>query len=184
MLQGFSILCLLLPLTHGRTSPALSLCLRVPWYTVNSSGSCSSVQAVCSKRLCALAVVQIMQERMLHFLAGSGFPVLNLIQVLSADMQFLCQSALGITAGVPFCFQYFDKIHVIHVHSSNQKRHILIGAYTLYLIFIFYWYAVLDLSGKKNMVWSEISSYNLINRCISAVLYLFFLLSFVIVPPC
>lgn len=69
------------------------------------------------------------------------------------------------------------------LHSSNQKRHILIGAYTLYLIFIFYWYAVLDLSGKKNMVWSEISSYNLINRCISAVLYLFFLLSFVIVPP-
>ena len=54
-----------------------------------------------------------MQERMLHFLAGSGFPVLNLIQVLFADMQFLCQSALGITAGVPFGFQYFDKIHVI-----------------------------------------------------------------------
>jgi hypothetical protein len=72
-----------------------------------------------------------MQERMLHFLAGSGFPVLNLIQVLSADMQFLCQSALGITEGVPFGFQYFDKIHVIHVHSSNQKRHTPIGAYTM-----------------------------------------------------
>ena len=86
------------------------------------------------KRLCAFAVVQIMQERMLHFFAGSCFPVLNLIQVLPADVQFLCQSALGITAGVPFCFQCFDKFHVIHVHSSNQKRHTPIGAYTLYFL--------------------------------------------------
>ena len=175
MLQGFSILCLLLPLTHGRTSPALSLCLRVPWYTVNSSGSCSSVQAVCSKRLCALAVVQIMQERMLHFLAGSCFPVFNLIQVLPADMQFLCQPALGITAGVPFCFQCFDKFHVVHVHSSNQKRHTP--------CILCFRYAVFNLSGRNVRVWSTVSPYNFVHRFISGLLYMFWLLFFVIVPP-
>ena len=39
-----------------------------------------------------------------------------------------------LAAGVPFCFQCFDKFHVVHVHSSNQKRHTPIGAYTLYFV--------------------------------------------------
>lgn len=46
---------------------------------------------------------------MLHFLAGSCFPVFNLIQVLPADMQFLCQPALGIAAGVALCIAIYSR---------------------------------------------------------------------------
>lgn len=75
--------------------------------------------------LCTLAEVQIMQEHMLHLPVGSCFPVFDFVQVLSADMQFSCQPALGISAGIPFCLQCFDKFRIIHVHSSNQKEDVV-----------------------------------------------------------
>ena len=95
----------------------------------------------------------------------------------------LRKSCLRITVSITFFFQCFNKFHVVHVHSSNQKRHMLAGTYLVSCMFCFL-YAVFSLSGRNDRVRSAVSSYNLINCCISAFLYLFCLLHFVIVPPC
>ena len=121
---------------------------------------------------------------MFHFFTGFFFP-------FSISFKFcllICNSCARIVIENNhrhFSFNFNVSINSISfmLHSSNQKRHILIGAYTLYLIFIFLM-LFLDLSGKK--IWCEGNkfAYNLINRCISSSFVFIFSLVLCNSTPC